>query len=196
MGRHLGLWGCGYTLLQADQVMKCGWFSHLKGPSETLAPPGCTLTPAWSLLLLFPLVCPFRLAASLITARRHLLSGSSCAVSHLDLFRSLEPSLSFNILPRPPFTLSNPPPSSSSPFGCLSCLSSLCLSNLLLLPSCTCHISRSSAVSRFAGVRRRPRSRCNGGIFNKSGQGITAWSGGGEWASASSRLVGSFTGGL
>lgn len=164
--------------------MKCCWFSHLEGPSETSAPPGCTSTPARSRRRLFPLVCPFPLAASLITASRHLLSGSSCAVSHLDLSRSLEPSLSFNILllpPPPAPTRSDPPPPSSSPFGCLPCLSSLCLSNLLLLPSCTCHISRSSAVGRFAGVRRRPRSGCNGGIFcsggifNKSRRGITAW---------------------
>lgn len=124
--------------MQADQVMKCGWFSHLKGPSETLAPPGCTLTPAWSLLLLFPLVCPFRLAASLITARRHLLSGSSCAVSHLDLFRSLEPSLSFNIL------LRLPPPHPSPPLSpTLHPPAAVRLAVSLVSPLCVCLTSYS-----------------------------------------------------
>lgn len=173
--------------------MKCSRFPHLKGPSEMSAPSGCTLTPASSLLLPFPLICPFSLAASLITDRRTFSRAAavqSRTSTSFALSSRRSPSTSFCFCPLP--TL--PPHPSSSPFGCLPCLSSLCLSNLLLLPSCSCHISRSSAVSHFAGVRQRPRSRCNGGIFNKSRRGIRA-SGGGRWGGGGPLPLCSFTDG-
>lgn len=116
----------------------------------------------------FPLSSPWFGSTSCIS--NHWLSSSSLRQQHLDLFALLQhPPLIWPFQPYPP-----PLPPSSSPFGCLPRLSSLCLSNLLLLPSCTCHISRSSAVSRFAQVRQRLRSRRNGGIFNKSRLGIRA----------------------